>query len=121
MISSDLLLTHYDPELPIVIAADASAYGIGAVESHVFQDGSEKAIMHASRSLTAAEQRYSQIKKEALVLVFSVIRFHKLILWLPFHAPHRPQAITLNLQIGIGHSCTFCQPSPTMGPHSLGA
>ncbi|KER34119.1 hypothetical protein T265_00007 [Opisthorchis viverrini] len=79
MLSSDMLLTHYDPKLPIIVAADASNCGVGAAILHVFPDGSEKAIMHASKSLTPAEQRYGQIEKEALALVFAVRRFHKLL------------------------------------------
>ena len=35
------VLIHHDPSLPIRLAADASAYGIGAVLSHVLDDGTD--------------------------------------------------------------------------------
>nr|VZI47160.1 unnamed protein product [Spirometra erinaceieuropaei] len=78
-LSSDLLLTHYDPTLPIVVAADACNRGVGAVISHTFPDASEKAIMHTSRTPTPAEKNCGQIEKEALALVFAVNKFHKLL------------------------------------------
>eukprot|EP00731_Ephydatia_muelleri_P010410 Em0005g996a len=34
MIASDLVLTHFTPTMPLVLACDASAYGLGAVLSH---------------------------------------------------------------------------------------
>ncbi|CAS00122.1 Protein CBG27950 [Caenorhabditis briggsae] len=79
MLQSDLLLTHYDPKLPIIVAADACQYGIGAVISHRFPDGSEKAIYHISKALTAPQRNYSQIEKEVFGLITAVTKFHKFI------------------------------------------
>ncbi|VDO19401.1 unnamed protein product [Heligmosomoides polygyrus] len=72
ILTSPLLLTHYNPKLELTIAPYASDYGIGAVLLHRFPDRSEKAICHASRSLTDAEKKYGQIEKEGLALVYAV-------------------------------------------------
>lgn len=79
ILSSELLLTHYNPKLPIKVAADASNVGLGAYIAHTFPDGSEKVIMHAARSLAPPETRYSQIEKEAAALIFAVKKFHRMI------------------------------------------
>ncbi len=68
LISSDVLM-HYNPELPIRMAGDASAYGIGAVIAHVLPDGTESLVAFASRTLTSSEKNYAQVEKEALSLI----------------------------------------------------
>ena len=78
-LTSAQVLVHYNPELPIRVAADASAYGIGAVLSHVLGDGNERPIAYASRTLSASEKNYSQIEKEALGLIYAVKKFHQYI------------------------------------------
>lgn len=50
-----MFLTHYNPELPIVITSNSSSYGIGAVIAHDFPDGPKKAVLYTSRSLTPTE------------------------------------------------------------------
>ena len=67
---------HFDPRLNIV-ASDASDSGIEAVILHKYDDGTTKPIVHASRSIIVAEKNYSQIKKEALVIIFAIKKFHK--------------------------------------------
>ena len=65
VLSSDNLLTHYDPSLPL-----------GAVLSHVMPDGCERPVEYTSRTLTSAEKNYAQMEKEGLAIIFGVKRFH---------------------------------------------
>ena len=48
----------------------------GLVLSHTLDDG-EHPVAFTSRTLIKAERNYSQIKKEALALVYRVKKFHK--------------------------------------------
>ena len=69
-LQADSLLTHYDTTKPLLLACDASEYGIGAVLSHT--DGNqERPVAYASRTLSSAEKHYSQLEKEALAIVCS--------------------------------------------------
>lgn len=76
-LTSDLFLAHYDPKLEIIVASDASAYGVGSCILHKMPDGTIKPIAHASRALLPADKNYSQIEKEALAIIFAVKRFHR--------------------------------------------
>ena len=98
----DTLLVHYDVTKPLVLACDASSYGIGAVLSHVI-DGQERPIAMASRTLTKSEQGYSQIEKEALGIVFGVKKFHSYLYGRRFvlHTDHKPLCSILNPSAAI--------------------
>lgn len=52
------MLAHFDPEKELTVSCDASPYDIGSILSHVMEEGLEKLIAFASRTLTNAEKGY---------------------------------------------------------------
>lgn len=103
IMNSKLVLTHYDPNKKLVVAADASSYGIGASLMHEFSDGSLHPIIFASSSLNPAEKNYSQIEREALALVFAVKKFHYYIYGRRFklQTDHKPLLAIFGSKSGI--------------------
>ena len=73
---SSNLLIHFNSNFPLVLACDASQYGIGAVLAHRLPDGSEQPIGYISCTLNTAERNYLQLEKEGLACVFGVKRFY---------------------------------------------
>ena len=76
-LTSTKVLVHYDVNLPLRLAFDASAYDVGAVMSHVIKNDDEKPMAYASRTLTKSEKNYTQIEKEALSIIFGIKKFHQ--------------------------------------------
>ena len=76
ILTNDQVLVHYDPKKPIILACDASPYGVGAVLPYIV-DGVERPVAYASRTLTGAEKNYSQVEREVLSIIFGVTKFNK--------------------------------------------
>ena len=85
-------LPHYDVSKPCVVSADASPYGVGAVLSQTDEQGHERPVYFASRTLSSAERNYSQIDREGLAIVFAVTKFHNFIYGRPvvIKTDHKP-------------------------------
>ena len=48
ILTSNLFLSHFNPELDIIVASDASQHGIGACLLHIMPDGSKQPIAFGS-------------------------------------------------------------------------
>ena len=91
-LTSVTVLTHYNPDLDLVLDCDTSPYGVGAVLSHRLKDGLTRPIAFASHSLNPAERRYSHLDKEGLAIVYGVKKFHQYLFGCKFviNSDHKP-------------------------------
>jgi hypothetical protein len=94
-LSSTQVMVYFDQKKSTEILVDASTVGVAAM---LMQEG--KVVCYASRALTDVEQRYSQLDREMLAVVFGVEHFHLYIFASEFKVvtDHKPL-------LGIVHSC----------------
>ncbi|KAJ8889929.1 hypothetical protein PR048_009434 [Dryococelus australis] len=95
MLTSHQVLAHYNPDLPLVVTADCSPVGVGAVLAHIVPDAQP-------------ERAYSQLDQEELAIIFAVkkltpyLAFHRFTLitdqkpLLGIFAPNRPTPLHLS-------------------------
>ena len=80
-------LKFYNRNLPLTVQADTSKNGLGAA---LLQQG--KPVAFASKSLSETEQRYANIERELLAVVFKCERFKTYVLGRDFtvESDHKP-------------------------------
>jgi hypothetical protein len=63
------VLRHFDPDLPILVEADASDYVVAGVLSQVGTDGETRPVAYFSKRMSPAEGNYEIYDKELLAIV----------------------------------------------------
>nr|XP_034984551.1 acrosin-like [Zootoca vivipara] len=84
---SQPVLAHFDKRPQVVLACDASPYGVGAI-----LDWREMPVAYFSQTVSAAEQNYSQIDEEGLAIMKGVKKIHNFFYGHPFTVvtDHKP-------------------------------
>ena len=75
LLTTSKILTHFDSDKPIVLACDASPYGIGTVLFHVVNGNKKQPIAYALCSLSTAKHKHSQLDKKPLQLFLVSLDF----------------------------------------------
>ena len=92
LLLSTQVLVHFDPKRPLVLSCDAPKYGIGAVLSQTMEDGAEKPVAFASRSLNQAEKGTVRLRRKAW-LAFWGNKIPYVSIWAYFSVDHRSQIV----------------------------
>ena len=75
-ITSDSCLMYFNSSKPVTLQVDASQVGLDGVLLQEHNNGSQRPVAHASKSLSPAEKRYANIEREMLAVVWGCIKFH---------------------------------------------
>ncbi|CAB3996632.1 Hypothetical predicted protein [Paramuricea clavata] len=70
-LTSDRVMSYFDPTKPTEVLVDASPMGLGAI---LMQDG--KVISYGGRALSDVESRYFQTEREMLAIVWATEHYH---------------------------------------------
>ena len=82
---------RFDNKLPVVLSCDASPTRVSCVLAHVIKN-EEHPVLFISRTLSTAKRNYSQLKREALAIIFEVVSLRQYLLGRHFviHTDHKP-------------------------------
>ena len=69
------VLCHPNFDKPFLIYTDASGYGVGALLKQVDDEGRERVVAYASRTLQPLEMKYPTTHKECLAIIFGIEQF----------------------------------------------
>ena len=88
LLQSSQLLVHFNPQWPIILACDASAFGIGTLYARWIQETHWICFAHTKQ----AERNYLQLEKEGLSCIFGDKHFYSYLFGQSFElvTDHKP-------------------------------
>ena len=101
LIASAPVLAYYNPELPLKMAGDASAYGLGAILSLVFQMGSD--LWHLPHERYHLQKEIIHKSRKRFSLIFGINKFHQYLYGRHFTlvTDHKPLTTLISLSRGV--------------------
>lgn len=70
------IISYFDKDRATELIVDASPVGLGAILAQRDSEGGTNVVAYGSRSLTPTEQRYAQVEREALAVVWALEHFY---------------------------------------------
>ena len=111
---SDLFLTHYNQDLDIIVASDASSYGIGVSILPKMTDGTTKLIARVESFASCGEKLFANWKKDFRDYVCS-LKVSPFYSWTTLYATDWPQAITHHFGLKERPDYSHSQQTAEMG------